>query len=627
MKTDYTCISKWLLPEPVISENIANCSLNLTLQKVLMRRRLKFDMNLDAFINPSQLPEIEDHFPEIVKATERIKLACERKEKIAICGDYDADGITSTVLLLELLNCLGANAVPYIPSRSEDGYGLNNKMIERIYNNGIRVAITVDNGIAASQAINKARNLDIDLIITDHHKIPDKHESVYALIHPEKAPNESPYKYLAGVGIAYMLAKFISRKTNFNLDNVSAKELFCIGTVADMAPLLGANRIWLKEFLPKINYTNNKGLKNLLELLRLNYAISTDDIGYKIAPLINAVGRIGDPNLVIDLFTNQSDQYVNELSKECIAINNQRRKMTETIVKEAIDIANNELHPKLRFLVVVKSDWHLGIIGIVAARLLDKYNIPTAIISEGGDGLFRGSIRSNENLKVNNVLKECNELLESYGGHAAAAGFTVKNENLQLLKNKLNQIALRELPSIDFSKVIKPDANLVIGQINKSFFEDLEIIGPFGMKNPAPIFWSRKCRICQIFKLKGGHSKLKIEDDTGSIYGIKWNNKNILNVNDLVDIAFYIELNKWNNKDQLQLNIIDIKKYSEISYIHVHNKTYKCHIDNDNIIITNQEGNTVSSENISTLYPLNTKKGLFARKMLSIAEIALGKAA
>ncbi len=343
------------MPKPIDHDEIINCKINYTLQKVLCRRGLDIDNELNDFISPLELPDPEDHFDELNKASQRIIEACKNNEKIAVCGDYDADGITSTVLLVEFLSNLGAITESYIPSRQEDGYGLNVKMIDAINSKGIKVVITVDNGITAFEAIKRATHFGIDLIITDHHKIPTTNINIYALIHPDKSPHNSPYKYLAGVGIAYLLAKNISRKINYDLDNCSANDLFCIGTIADMAPLVGANRKWLKEYLPKINCTKNHGIKGIIKKLTINeIEITSDHIGYKIAPLINAVGRISDPKLIINLLTNKKESDIKKLTKECFEINKERKRITAVIEKEATDIALRQYSINKKFLVLSK---------------------------------------------------------------------------------------------------------------------------------------------------------------------------------------------------------------------------------------------------------------------------------
>ncbi len=629
MKTVNTQVKNWILPKPINEDEIVNCNLNYTLQKVLLRRGIDLNNELEDYISPSDLPDPEVHFKELNKATQRIIEVCRRKEQIAICGDYDADGITSTVLLVELLSQLGANVQSFIPSRQDEGYGLNINMINEINNQQIKLIITVDNGISAFEAIKRSNDLGIDLIITDHHKIPDIKLNIFSLIHPERTPLDSPYKYLAGVGIAYLLAKNICKKLNYDINKTSANVFFSIGTVADMAPLKGANRKWLKECLPKINSTNNKGVNSIINKLSIDKInITSEDIGYKIAPLINAVGRIGDPQLIIELLTNESNEYIDKLTKECFAMNRERKRLTSLIEQEAFEIAFSQFNNDRQFLVLTKREWHPGVIGIVASRMVDKFNLPTAIISLANDGNFRGSIRSNNRLKVNKALDECDDLLIAYGGHSAAAGFSIREENINKLAERLNLIAKREFINVDLNKTINPDANISFLDINHEFYKQLCLMGPFGIMNPAPIFWTRKCKILQIYKLNGGHIKMILDDGTSSINAIKWNETINLKTNDLIDIAFHIELNRWKKIDQLQLNILDIKKHNTIIEMKLHNRIYKCQLNNKmEILITNTNGQCISSDLSKS--PENTDKNqlAFVKKILTFAEIALGQAA
>jgi len=628
LTTENNKIRRWILPKPIDDDEIHNCKLNYTLQKVLSRRGFNLEEELAEFLNPTELPSPEEHFTDLHKATNRIIDACNKNEKIAICGDYDADGITSTVLLIELLSKLGAEPIPYIPSSQDEGYGLNIKMINDINLKKIRLAITVDNGISAFDAIKKSNELGIDLIITDHHKISDINIDLYALIHPEKCPINSPYKYLAGVGIAYMLARNICEKVDFDIEKVTANVLFCIGTVADMAPLIGANRKWLKESLPKINTTTNIGIRAIIKKLSINNKIiSSDDIGYKIAPLINAVGRISDPNIIIDLLTNTSEASVRTLIKECFSINKERKRMTSLVEIDAMKIALDQYLNNNKFLVISNRLWHPGIIGIVAARIAENYNLPTAILSQANDGNYRGSVRSNNQLMINHALDECSDILVSHGGHSAAGGFTIKEKNIPLLNKRLNKIANRELQNLDLGKSIKPDAHLCFKDINYDFYRQLMLIGPFGIMNKSPIFWTRKCRILKVQKLKGSHLKLKLDDGTALIDAIKWNFSSEILINDQIDIAYNIELNNWKNSKNLQLNIIDIKKFNPIIELKIHKSKYKCQITKDmNIQVTNSNVESISSA-LSVFSDKKGKNSFFEKKILSFAEIALGKTA
>ncbi len=625
MEKDPNSVKKWILPAPIEIKEIVDFPLNLTLQKVLARRGITLEKELLEIISPPKLPNFEEHFTELNKATDRIIKACDKKERIAICGDYDADGITSTVLLIEILTILGAEAIAFIPSRMDDGYGLNIKMVDKMNEQNIKLAITVDNGISAQEAIERTKELNIDLIITDHHKIPNHKLSIYSLIHPEKTPENSPYRYLAGVGIAYLIAQNICLKLGFDINKSTAKELFCIGTIADMAPLKGANRIWMKEFLPKIKLTNNMGLKAIIKKLFLeDEEITTEDIGYKIAPVINAVGRINDPNLIIKLLTNKSTIDLNKLASDCIKINKKRRKMTSVLEEEAIKIVEKNNRKKTQFLVISEKEWHSGIIGIVAARILDKYNKPTAILSGAKNGLFRGSVRSNNLIKVNKALSSCKSILISYGGHSSAGGFTIKEENIKLLEEKLNMYAKQQITNNKQNKTINPEAHISFRDINFTFYDELSLVGPFGVENQPPIFWTRKCRVINLNKINDKHIKLLLKDKTGYIHAIRWNNNQKLNINDLIDIAFYIEKNKWKGQMNIQLNIVDIKHFKEVIELYIHDRSYKCKIINENdILITNSVGKSISSNKITNYTNTESSYSLFAKKIFSLAKIAL----
>ena len=629
MKTDDNQVIKWILPKPINEKELVKDNLSSTLQKVLIRRGVHLEDELDEYLTPSELPNPEEHFNELSKATYRIIQSCVRNEKIAICGDYDADGITSTALLVEIFSLLGARVESFIPSRQDQGYGLNINMINEINSKNIRLIITVDNGISAFDAIKRSNDLGIDLIITDHHKIPEMKLKYHSLIHPERTPINSPYKYLAGVGVAYILATNICKKLNFEINNSSANALLCIGTIADMAPLIGANRKFLKEYLPEINNTTNEGIKSIMKTLILdNREITPEDVGYKIAPLINSVGRIGDPKLMIDLLTNKCKYSIDRLTKECFLLSKNRKKITALIHQEALEMALDEYKRGSKFLVLTNKDWHPGIIGIVAARIVDKFNLPTAILAAGNDGNFRGSVRSNKNLNLSLALDDCSDLFIAHGGHSAAAGFSIKESNIKILSERLNNIANRAFADLDISKSLKPDAYIYFKDINYDFYKQLNSIGPFGIMNPTPIFWTRRCKVVNIYKMKGGHLKITLNDGTSQIEAVKWNYTKNLKINELVDIAFYIEINSWKKSKKIQLNLLDIKKHQKVVDLKIHKKTYRCQLtENQNVVVTNSKGESIKSNLDTYSRDFNVRQKLYVKRILSFAEIALGKAA
>ena len=310
------------------------------------------------------------------------------------------------------------------------------------------------------------------------------------------------------------------------------------------------------------------------------------------------------------------------------SINKERKRLTSLIEAEALELAADEYMKNKKFLVLTKKEWNHGIIGIVAARVVERYNLPTAILSEANNGIYRGSIRSNNQLKVNLALDECTDILIAHGGHAAAAGLSIKEENIPKLKEILNNIAIREFRNCNLNKSIKPDAHISLAEINNDFYRQLKLLGPFGIMNNTPIFWTRKCRVLEIYNLKGEHLKIKIDDGTAVIDAIKWNYSSTLKINDLIDIAFYIEINQWKKRKKIQLNIIDIKKFTSTIHLQLHKNVYKCNLTkNMKIEITNSKGQSISSDLTQISNKKNVTHDSFTKKILSFAEIALGKTA
>jgi single-stranded-DNA-specific exonuclease len=409
--------------------------LPLPLRALLQRRGFRAVDAAKQFLIPTSLPEADLHFPDLKKATDRLVEACEHNETVAICGDYDADGMTSTALLLRALAALGAAPRAAIPSRMEEGYGLNPSMVDRQHRDGVQILVTVDNGVAASAALRRAAELGMEVIVTDHHTIPDQPAPMTALIHPATTPEGSPYRGLAGVGLAYVLARAVAEQLNQPDAIGSARDLFCVGTVADMAPLIGANRAWLLEGLAQLHRTECCGLQALQRLAGLGeQPLTAEDIGFQLAPRINAVGRLGEPRLVVDLLTAVEPATAMALARRCDDFNRQRRDLCDAIEAEAVALVEADASDQLpSFLLLAQSHWHHGVIGIVAARLVERYHRPAALLAGDGDGLMRASVRSPRGFAVDQALNHCASLLERFGGHPAAGGFTVRAENVHAL--------------------------------------------------------------------------------------------------------------------------------------------------------------------------------------------------
>ena len=461
----------WQLPAAVALEELPGdvqaLGLSEPILALLSRRGFGSAAAIEALLNPADAPDPKHHFPDLGLAVKRLKQACKTNERLAICGDYDADGMTSTALLIGVLQQLGAQPQAAIPSRQSDGYGLNVSMVEELAAEGIRLLVTVDNGVSAREALERAQALGLEVIVTDHHTIPEERPPLSALLHPQCTPEDSPYRGLAGVGMAYVLAGALAKANRSAKALAMALDLFCIGTIADMAPLQGVNRRWLMDGLPRLKDSPLPGLQALQQVAGLDDApIDAGAVGFQLAPRINAVGRLGDPRLVVDLLTTDDPEQALELARECESLNRQRRELCDAIEAEALALAEADGDQRSPFLLLAQSHWHHGVIGIVAARLVEHYGAPVALLAAEGDGRMRASVRAPKGFAVDAALQACGDLLERFGGHPAAGGFTVKAERVTALHERLNDLAQvwREREGL---QLVMPEALLKLEQINR----------------------------------------------------------------------------------------------------------------------------------------------------------------
>lgn len=540
-------------------------ALPLPLRALLQRRGFRAVDAAKQFLIPTSLPEADLHFPDLKKATDRLVKACEHNETVAICGDYDADGMTSTALLMRALSALGAAPRAAIPSRMEEGYGLNPSMVDRQHRDGVQILVTVDNGVAASAALRRAAELGMEVIVTDHHTIPDQPAPMTALIHPATTPEGSPYRGLAGVGLAYVLARAVAEQLNQPDAIGSARDLFCVGTVADMAPLIGANRAWLLEGLAQLHRTECCGLQALQRLAGLGeQPLTAEDIGFQLAPRINAVGRLGEPRLVVDLLTAVEPATAMALARRCDDFNRQRRDLCDAIEAEAVALVEADASDQLpSFLLLAQSHWHNGVIGIVAARLVERYHRPAALLAGDGDGLMRASVRSPRGFAVDQALNHCASLLERFGGHPAAGGFTVRAENVHALHEQLCVQADSWLKQQGQGLPIQPDALLRLDEVNWDLWKALQSLAPFGVGHEVPLFWSRDCSVEEQRELKGGHLALRLRQGETERRAIAWRWDSSTHVPEQCDVAYRISVNRWQGEQRLQLEMKAIRLHSD----------------------------------------------------------------
>ena len=544
---------------------LTGLELPLALRALLQRRGFRAVDAAKQFLIPTSLPEADLHFPDLKKATDRLVEACKHNETVAICGDYDADGMTSTALLLRALAALGAAPRAAIPSRMEEGYGLNPSMVDRQHRDGVQILVTVDNGVAASSALRRAAELGMEVIVTDHHTIPEQPAPMTALIHPATTPEGSPYRGLAGVGLAYVLALAVAEQLNQPDAIGSARDLFCVGTVADMAPLIGANRAWLLEGLAQLHRTECCGLQALQRLAGLGeQPLTAEDIGFQLAPRINAVGRLGEPRLVVDLLTAVEPATAMALARRCDDFNRQRRDLCDAIEAEAVALVEADASDQLpSFLLLAQSHWHHGVIGIVAARLVERYHRPAALLAGDGDGLMRASVRSPRGFAVDQALNHCASLLERFGGHPAAGGFTVRAENVHALHEQLCVQADSWLEQQGQGLPIQPDALLRLDEVNWDLWKALQSLAPFGVGHEVPLFWSRDCSVEEQRELKGGHLALRLRQGETERRAIAWRWDFSTHVPEQCDVAYRISVNRWQGEQRLQLEMKAIRLHSD----------------------------------------------------------------
>ena len=586
---------QWRLPQPLEGNPLPSVDLPPALKAMLFRRGLQSQEQVLLLLNDQPLPAADRHFPELNPALTRLKKACLNKEAVAICGDYDADGMTSTALLMRAFEAMGASPQAAIPSRMADGYGLNSGMVEQLHSEGVRLLVTVDNGVAAHEALDKASELGVEVILTDHHTLPANRPKALALIHPATTPKDSPYACLAGVGLAYVLARALAAELKNPASITTARDLFCIGTVADMAPLTGANRTLLREGLSHLHRSSCPGVQALQQLAGLgDRPLRADDIGFQLAPRINAVGRIGEPSLVVDLLTVDDPNRAFELGRQCDALNRQRRELCDAIEAEAVALLESDPSPLPPFLLLAQGHWHHGVIGIVAARLVERYQRPAALLASDGEGRMRASVRAPDGFAVDRALQHCSDLLERHGGHPAAGGFTVQVTAVSALHQNLNALAAQWLQSRGEDLLVEPEALLELDQIDHAFWQALQTLEPFGAGHPKPLFWSRGCRVTDQQFLRGGHLRLTLEQNGVERQAIVWRWPDNALLSQIIDVTYTVTQNHWRGETRFQLEIQALRPHHEAMELQRSHGSYRVQrIDSKSLKLINPDGDSL----------------------------------
>lgn len=495
------------------------------------------------------------------RAVERIEHAIRNQELVAVYGDYDADGVTATALLVQAIQALGGRARDYIPDRFEEGYGLNIQALHTLKEAGVSLVISVDCGIRSLAEAAEARTLGLDLIITDHHTPGPELPDAFAIINTKQDGDEYPEKQLAGVGTAYKLAAALQARLQPNADPRMGLDLVALGTVADMVPLAGENRWLVREGLDQIRRPARQGLMSLMGAAGVKPAgVSSGDIGYMLGPRLNAAGRMENAKAAYDLLTTNDIFKAGQLAQYLDARNKERQALTREMSASA-EVLATQADPEALLLVAIHPEYSSGVVGLAASRLVERFYRP-AIVGQQGDVFTRASCRSIPHFHITHALEQCAELFENFGGHAAAAGFTIRNERVPELLERMNAIAVEQLGALDLRQVIKVDAELPLHQLKPDVLNQLALLEPTGFGNPQVNLVSRGLTVRSSRTVGSDARHLKLTVTDGRIvydaigFGMgEW----LERMPSAIDLLYRFETNEFNGRTSLQLNVRDLK--------------------------------------------------------------------
>lgn len=503
----------------------------------------------------------------MAEAVERIRLAIDSDEKIRVYGDYDADGVSSTTLMVHLLRQLDCSFDYYIPHRVHEGYGLNCAALDAAKEQGVRLIVTVDTGISAVEQIAYAHSIGIDVVVTDHHEPPEVLPKAYALINPKKPGCPYPYKQLAGVGVALKLAQALLGRWPEEL-----LEFAAIGTVADLMPLTDENRVIVKQGLERMRQTSNYGIKALLDVAGTSLKdVNSTHIGFVLAPRINASGRLLSADTSVKLLTTTSEQEAEALAYELDQLNKERQRIVDEIAKQAMAMVEEQRNEKgelPKAIVLAYEDWNVGVIGIVASKIVDRFYLPTIILGIDKDtGMAKGSARSITGFDMYRALTHCQDLMDHYGGHQMAAGMTLSREHLPELARRMSTLAAEWLTPDDFIPVLQADMMCDFSEVNLESISQLELLGPFGMGNPSPRFVFKELALKDMRTIgkEQQHLKLSLQcarNETAAALDAIGFGKGLLaewiSPSASIDVLGELSVNEWNGVRRPQIMIQDL---------------------------------------------------------------------
>ncbi len=534
---------------------------NKILAQILVNRGVDTLKKVKKFLNPDFYTPISYRdFPKIDRGVEFLLEAANLNKKVAVYGDYDCDGITATTILVELLEKLGIDTTYHLPDRFKEGYGMNKGVIKRLADDNIDLILTCDCGISNHEEIAFAKELGLDVIVTDHHQLPDQLPQADLILSPKLLPAEHPAYYLPGAGMAYYLAQAVLTEVGREDEVEEFLELVALAIVADVVPLQDENRYLLQIGQKALIKTKRLGLQELFKIAEIETGqLSVEDIGFQLTPRLNAPGRISSAQLGVELLLADTRKEARRLARELDIINEERKKKSNQIEEEAVLLLTDKVDGAV---VLYQPTWHQGVIGIAAGRLCERFKVPALLMTMTDDGIITGSARSIPGVHIYEALQECKDLLDKFGGHAGAAGFSLSKEKLTLFSQNITRVLNENLKKRGVVREIKVDGELSFSQIDFDLYQSLKELAPFGEGNPTPQFITSDIEVTwQKSTRDGKHLRLKLSDEKIEHSAIWWQADG-RRIDNMADVIYSIGYNDWQD-GELQLVIKEVIKPKE----------------------------------------------------------------
>jgi single-stranded-DNA-specific exonuclease len=581
-------MTKWINPPPVdIPDSLVDLGLIPLAKEILVRRGISDIAAAKAFLDPNEYTPTDGwELPDLRTAVDRVEQAILKSESICVWGDFDVDGQTSTALLVQTLRAIGADVHWHIPVRATESHGIKIPYLKEVIDNGAELIVTCDTGVSETEAIDYANSRGVDVVITDHHDLPPTLPNAVAVVNSKRLPEEHPLSTLPGVGVAYLLAEKLLTDTRRHIIDCRPSithypktsdllDLVALGITADVADLHGDARYLLQRGLIELRQTKRIGLQTLYELAGINpLTVNEGDIGFGIAPRMNAIGRLGDANIMVDFLTTENPSQARVIATQLEGLNTQRRLLTSQIYQAAeAQIRDNPALKENAALVLAQKDWPAGVIGITASRLGERYRKPVILLSVGEDGKARGSARSIEGIHITEAIAAQKDILHGFGGHPMAAGMALDAEKIPTFRRRISRtitktLGTKELPEATLSI----DAWLPLDELNLSLSADLNKLAPFGRRNPTLVLACRDLALSHVAKIGRNkeHLRITVKDRDDNVQSILWWNatdEELPTESSRFDLAFKMRTGEYKGQPQLTLEMVDFRVTEEVQKV------------------------------------------------------------